>query len=501
MKNYLSFILFVSLSSFITAQSTLYQTYGYPTGFLTGYERVYPVVYGNSLFFGYTDYSISPDMAPCVQKNNLDGIPLWKKAYKGLGEAHRIVAHNGKIILCGQTTIGTGTNSIAHVFIAAIDTSSGNMNYLSEHEVPGYFSVSINCAKVLSNGDIILGGSAFMQSVSCCRGYLARFNASNGSLVYQRLITIDSQLESPIKSVEEINNASLLISGSHGLSNYFVAKISNNANPVIANAKSYNYPPDNISKLAPNRFLIHTGAAFLKIDSTLNPVSIMPNWSTTSFGIASAYHNGKIYVSDNTKKMAVLDTAGAVLSALASHSYNVSGNTAYTYGYFAFNNSSAFLTYDFGSTGGPFSLIKTDLDGNLGACSLTQTVSVSSFANSSGTVSYSVSTLTGTLGATTPTMVNGTVSQTLSCLTNVGLIKRTGFYNTYLYYLNEGVKVICETDISAIELYDSSGKLIKSEEVNQNEYVMPFTIVQQGLYLLHVKFANGGRIPLKVIMR
>jgi len=499
MKNYL-FCLFAVSCMIVSSQSTLHQNYSYPTGFLNGFEKVYPAVYGNTLFYAYTDNSIAPDMAPCVQKNNLDGVPVWKKAYKGLGEALQLVPFNGKLLLIGQTTIGTGTSSVAHVFIASIDTSSGNMTYLSEHELPGFYSVSIEAAKIMSNGDLVISGSAFMLSVSCCRGYLARFNSSNGNLIYQRLITIDSQLESPIKSIEEISNASMLISGSYGSSNSFVAKISNIASPSITDVKSYSYPPDKISKLSANVFLLHTGAAFLKIDTMLNAASIMPNWSTLSFGGISAYYNGKIYAVDFSKKLAVLDTAGAILNVITSHSYAVTGNNAFTTGYFTFNNSNMYMTYDFGSTGGPFSLFKTDLDGALGACAISQTVSVSSFANTSSSFSHSISVLTGTLGTTTPTMVNGAVSNTVYCLNNVGVKNSTNKTSDIrLFYSQDGPVVTGNTNLEKIEVMDISGKIVYESAVNNTSFIIPPFAGVNGIYLLKIYSSNFGFRCLKLV--
>lgn len=496
-------ILFAFLLVFIgiqfKAQSTLHRLYSYPTGFLNGYEKVHPLIFGNNLFYAYIDNSISPQSGPCLQKNNLDGTPIWKKVYTGLGDVQQIQQYNGRIILIGQTTIGTGTASIAHVYIAGIDTANGSINYLNEISVPNYYSAQINCSKVLSNGDVFIGGSVFMQSSICCRGYFARFNATTGALVNQQLLWMNGAADCAVKSVEEYNNAHLFIAGTYSVTSNFSAKITNNATPLVMFAKSFNAQIDHVTKLSNNRLLFHTGGLMLKVDSTLTPTSGMSDWLSHSFGTKSHYYLGRLYVADGSKKLAIIDTTGNMQTSMFTYSYNVPGNNYFSSAYFTNNGSNLYITYDYSSTGGPFSLLKTNLNGNM-SCAVTETISPSTFSVASSLLTYSLAPYTGTVGPTTPTIVNGAISFTTNCLTATGLINNVFENSTVLVNKKDGVYTLqSDVILKEIEIYDISGRKVTSGVVNSQFYQFDLNNQASGIYILSVMDSNGNYKRFKLL--
>ncbi len=491
------FIVFIGCK--VISQSTFHKLYSYPSGFLNGYEKIHPVVFGNSLFYAYIDNSVSPQTGPCLQKNNLDGTPVWKKVYTGLGDVQQMQIYNDKILLIGQTTIGTGTSSIAHVFIASIDTSNGSINYLSEQSIPNYYSASINCSKVLSNGDVFIGGSAFMQSSICCRGYFARFNANTGALVYQQLLWMDGAADCAVKSVEEFNNAHLIITGTYSVTSNFAAKITNNATPLVVFSKSFNAQIDHVTKLNSNRLLFHTGGLMLKVDSALNTTPAMTDWVSHSFGSKSYYFLGRLYVVDPSKRLAIIDTTGNMQTSMFTYTYNVPGNNYFSSAYFAGTGTNLYITYDYGSTGGPFSLLKTNLNGNM-SCAVTETISPSTFAVASSILTYSLSAYTGTLGTTTPTIINGSVTYTTNCLTATGIINNV-FDAATILINNSNAKYTVQSDmlLKEVQIMDISGRVIHSNTLNNQYYQIDLTNESNGIYILLVTDYNGNYKRFKLL--
>ncbi|MGE0569316.1 MAG: T9SS type A sorting domain-containing protein [Bacteroidia bacterium] len=497
MKNKLILSILCLYTLFAKSQSTLYQYYSY--NFNSGYEKINPLLLGQNLFFTYLDMSISPS-GPCIQKNDLDGNIIWKKVYAGMGNIQQYQAYNGNLIIAGETTSTSNSVTISNICIASVDTSNGTLNYFKSYVVPNCNMLTLSSSKILSNGDLLLGGNTFTNgpSTNCCRGYLGRFDPSNGNMIGQHFMQVLGE-NCTVKSIEQFNNSTLYLSGSYSVNNSYVAKLDNVVNPNAPVVKSINAQAHKVSKIGGNTLLLHKGGVMLKVDSSLNALPVNSSWRTYSFGSESFYENGKIYVMGGPKQLAIIDTAGSMNTTLSSYKYNVAGGGIFGDPYMVKNNSNLFIAYNYNQTAGPFSLLKTDLNGNM-SCAVTETTAPTTFSLMMTTNACSVIPNTGSLTAITATVLNGLISNTTSCLVATD-IKGNSFDDVGITvnYLKDGYNVRSKELISDLYVYDLSGREIQHFELSTSNYSFSLAEKPSGLYILSVKTIDGRLYRDKIL--
>jgi hypothetical protein len=498
-KLILSFFSILLVNTFF-GQATLYRSYSYFGN--SGLEEVHQVLGNKTIFFGYHAIS-GPDIGVIIQKNDLDGNPIWKKIVQGLDDISNVEMYNGNLIMVGQRAVFNNSVTTANVCIASIDTSNGNLNYFKAHAMPTYSAIALLCTKLLANGDILVGGSCGASSVGY--GYIGRFNASTGNLVYHESLLINGEACN-VRSLEEYNNSSLFICGYYGNStiNYYAAKISNNATPVISTVRSFNDKTVNINKLNTNRLLIHSGGLMIKVDTNLVAVG-NGSWTTnnfnTGFSTKSFYRNGKIYVTGagGLKQMAIVDTLGAMTNTLAACFYTTGGSSQIVSGYLQTNGTNLFITHATGANSAPFYLLKTDMNGNT-SCSTVGYFTCSTQSFSSAVLNGSLSSTTGTLGTLSPTIVTGTISTTFNCFTATGISENTVFSNgVSVRYKTDGYTINSSEVIRSLAVIDINGRDVKHFESEGMELNFSLNEEPKGIYIVTITSANGNVCRKKII--
>lgn len=460
---------------------------------------------GGGLYYCYVDDSmmVSGKQHLMLQKNDLNGNLIWKRAYKlapGTPVQPVKMITNGTNIYIGGTYGNDG-------FLTSIDTVAGNFNYFRTY--PPYSpltSIKINDLSILNNNEIVMVGAASQSTVGVYM-YVLRAQISNGMMVTsgnninndQRamavcclnnaIYVVGSSSSYPFISKIRINGSSYMFIGSR-IFNGGVT-VASNFNKILANNNtmvvmgSVNNSPSNniIAKLDTNivsttgpiiaRHAISSGTQFQ--DMTLNG----------SNAIASGYYGGM-------HGLAVFDIN---LNQLACNTYSTFGIKSDI----KFRNNNTYYSLATGNTMSNIKLMKGNSFG-VTACSFTQTPTIS-FLTMTGTITPMNLTMSGTVTSQNPMTYTATLTPTTTCLTtNVNHLNNYEKEIKLLSNENKFELATSQSEIAEVIVYDLTGKVIsENSQVNKFNYHVDLNPQTAGLYFINVKLINDQTKTFKVI--
>ncbi len=437
-----------------------------------------------------------------INKMNLNGVPLSSRTYSyGIGD---VEYNNGSLFALGSIGINN--------FILKIDT--GNLQVVQASQITYSNVISASKMRIFGNTAFIVG-SAQTSTLTGTRAVIISYNIATSNLNYATIFSLpSSSVGLQFNNIEQLQNSSYIITGYHnstgsGLKNLVLRITSNSSNATVQQlvAGPYTELPDGSMSLgygSNNKLFISGTSSLTRIDTNLTLLTTPGAYSYTS--MSARFKNDKLYSNPTGTNLVIYNNN---LVAQNQVSYPFLPTFTAVIGYkiediAVYNNNLYFPAYGYCSWAcSTYVITKTDLGGALNCSSPVSSSYSSTPINSVTAISFSQAPLALSIGSVTPISPNTTFTPnyTVNCLTSTFIKEEKAAYEFNIYKNESGnYKINAPHYLSALSVYDISGKQIKNVVINDNSVNAELPLDQaSGVYIVKVRYVGGAESQQKLI--